>query len=325
MKDCQDIQPDLSAYLDGELAPRRRAEIEAHVATCPQCQRELAGLRTLAAGVAALPRLQPAPRFLAEVRRKITQGHGPESISWADYLFRPFWLKVPLEAAALILVGMFAVRFMKPMPAGKVATVEMAKVEEPNDVRRGARLYDSLAVPEKEAKAEPANEIAGESRRRIPATAGGAGGLTITAAPASGAAGWAQSLGIDPAKLHDVVTVGAKNPNDVMNRAEQLVAGHRGRVIPDPQSKDATGQVFFVELPREFAAGFTSELLRGSGTNALAMGEPTASRTGELTGIVETNADIKFLNRLLLNVEVEVKPPSSTMTVLEIRVVSPAR
>ena len=322
MRNCQDIQPDLSAYVDGELAPSRRAEIETHVASCSRCQRELAGLKTLAAGVAALPRLQPAPRFLAEVRRKIAQGHGPESISWTDYLFRPFWLKVPLEAAAVILVGMFAVRFMKPMPAGKVATVEMAKAEKPSDVRRDVRLYDSLEPPGKESKTEPANEIAGESRRRIPVVAGGTGGLTITATSASGAAGWAQGLGIDPSKLHDVVTVSAKNAGDVMNRAEQLVAGHKGRVIPDPQSKAATGQVFFVELPREFAAGFTSELLQGSGTNALATSEPTVSRTGELTGSVETNADTKFLNRLLLNVEV--KPPSSTTTVLEIRVVPPA-
>ena len=317
MKDCQDIQPDLSAYLDGELTPSQRAEIEAHVASCPRCQQELAGLRTLAAGVAALPRLQPAPGFLAEVRRKIAQGHGPELISWTDYLLRPFWLKVPLEAAAVIVIAMFAVWFVKPMPAGKVATVEMAKAEKPNDVRHDALLQKSLAPTEKEPKAGPASEIAGESRRRIPA----AGGLTITAAPASDVAVWAQSLGIAPSKLHGVVTVSATNLGDVMNRAEQLVAGHNGRVIPDPQSKAATGQVFFVELPREFAAGFASELLQGSGTNALATGVNMASRTGELTGSVETNADVKFLNRLMLNVEM--KPPSSTTTVVEIRVVPP--
>jgi hypothetical protein len=308
MRNCRDIQPDLSAYLDGELAPSRRAEIEAHVTSCPRCQRELAGLRTLAAGVAALPRLQPAPRFLAEVRRKIAQGHAPESIPWADYLFRPFWLKVPLEAAAVIVIAMFAVRFMKPMPAGNVTTFKMAKAEKPNDGRRDALLTRSLVLPEKEAKAEPANEIAGESRRRIPVVAGG---LTITAAPASGVAGWAQSLGIDQSKLHDVVTV-----------------------IPDPQSKAATGQVFFVELPREFAAVFTSELLRNPGTNVMAdkvegrdesvvaQSGPVGSGGGELTGSVETNADARFLNRLLLNVEV--KPPSTITTVLEIRVVPPA-
>jgi hypothetical protein len=210
----------------------------------------------------------------------------------------------------------------------------MAQANKPGDEGRGALLYKSVMPPEKGAKTEPASEMAGESRRRIPAAAGGAGGLRSTAAPASGVAALAQSLGVDPSKLHDVVTVGAKNPSDVMNRAEQLVASHKGRVIPDPQSKAATGQVFFVELPREFAAGFTSELLRNPGTNApagevgsrdesvVALNGPVGSGGGELTGSVETNADVKFLNRLMLNVEV--KPPSSTMTVLEIRVVPPA-
>ena len=42
MKNCQDIQPELSAYVDGELTPPQRVEIEAHVASCPRCQRELA-------------------------------------------------------------------------------------------------------------------------------------------------------------------------------------------------------------------------------------------------------------------------------------------
>jgi hypothetical protein len=75
-------------------------------------------------------------------------------------------------------------------------------------------------------------------------------------------------------------------------------------------------------------------LLRNPGTNApagevgsrdesvVALNGPVGSGGGELTGSVETNADVKFLNRLMLNVEV--KPPSSTMTVLEIRVVPPA-
>lgn len=335
MKNCQDIQPELSAYVDGELTPPQRAEIETHVASCPRCQRDLAELKALAAGMTALPKLQPAPRFLAEVRRKIAQGREPaESIPWRDHLFRPFWLKVPLEAAALIVIAMFVVRFVKPQTAGKVASFEMAKAEKPNGEPRDAPGYPAFVAQQTAAKAEPAAEPAAESRRRIPAVANSAGGLTIAPAATSGVASWAQSLGINPAKLHDIVTVDARNPGDVRNRAEQLAAKCNGKVIPAPQSKEATGQVFFVELPRECVAGFTSELLRNSGTNALAdksesrgepavtMVEPMGSRAGELTGSVETNVDNRFLNRLLLNVEV--KPPSSTTTVLEIRVVPPA-
>ena len=334
MKNCQDIQPELSAYVDGELTPPQRAEIDAHVASCPRCQRDLAELKTLAAGMTALPKLQPAPRFLAEVRRKIAQGHTPELVSWPDHLFRPFWLKIPLEAAALVVIGMFVVRFAMPRTAGKVATIEMVTAEKPNGEPRDVPGYKPLVAQATAAKAEPASEPAAESRRRIPAVTNSTSGLTVAPAGASGDAGWAQSLGINLSKLHDVVTVDARNPGDVRNRAEQLAAKCNGKIIPASQSKEATGQVFFVELPRECAAGFTSELLRNSGTNAIAdksesrgepavtMAEPMGSRSGELTGSVETNADNRFLNRLLLNVEV--KPPSSTTTVLEIRVVPPA-
>ena len=96
MKDCRKIQRELSAYLDGELTPSLRAEVEAHLASCAHCQRELLEMKTLTAGVAALPNLKPAPRFLTEVRRKIARDEKPEPMNWQDYVFRPYWLKVPL-------------------------------------------------------------------------------------------------------------------------------------------------------------------------------------------------------------------------------------
>ena len=323
MKNCQDIQPELSAYVDGELTPPQRVEIEAHVASCPRCQRELAELKTLAAGMAALPRLQPAPRFLAEVRRKIARGHEPGLVSWQDHLFRPFWLKVPLEAAALIVVGMFVVRFVKPMPAGKAATVQMARAEK-TDAQRAAALRHVPPVAQKKAKKteppnEPARVLTGprastaaapsmaipKSSLEGPIQAPGAqaapeqeAGRALSPAPET--AGWARSLGIDPSRLHGVVTVDAKDPSDIRNRAEQLAAKGKGRVIPAPQSKEATGLVFFVELPREYAAAFTSELLQNSGTNAEDRLLP----------------DLRLMGG--------VQPPASTTTVLEIRVVPPA-
>jgi Putative zinc-finger len=129
MKNCRKIQQELSAYLDGELTPSLRADVERHLTSCAQCQQELSEMKTLATGVAALPNLEPAPRFLAEVRRKIARAEKPEPMSWQDYVFRPFWLKVPLEAAALIVIIGLAIRSEHPWLTQKVARLESAGTE----------------------------------------------------------------------------------------------------------------------------------------------------------------------------------------------------
>ena len=125
MKSCQDIRGELSAYLDGELTSSRRAEVDAHLASCGRCQQELSEIRKLTAGVAALPRLQPAPRFLAEVRRKIAQDENSRPMTWQDYIFRPFWLKIPLEVAALIVVIGIIMRGEQPLPTHPIARREL--------------------------------------------------------------------------------------------------------------------------------------------------------------------------------------------------------
>jgi hypothetical protein len=111
---CPQIQTELSAYVDGELPPSIRAEVEAHIEGCPHCQEHLAELRRLAEGVAALPKPQPAPQFLAAVRRKIAHGETPEQKNWIDLLFRPVWMKVPIEAVALAAILVVAAVLVTP-------------------------------------------------------------------------------------------------------------------------------------------------------------------------------------------------------------------
>ena len=101
---CEQIQDDLSAYLDGELSPTRKAEIEAHVTGCAACQKRVVELEKLAAGVSAMSGMRPAPQFLSDVRRKL-RTEPARRTSWADVLFRPYWLKIPVEALALIVVA----------------------------------------------------------------------------------------------------------------------------------------------------------------------------------------------------------------------------
>jgi anti-sigma factor RsiW len=49
------VRAQMSAYIDGELADRRRGRMEAHLARCERCQHLLAGLRATISAVRALP------------------------------------------------------------------------------------------------------------------------------------------------------------------------------------------------------------------------------------------------------------------------------
>lgn len=103
---CDTFADDLSALIDGELPAARRAEVEAHVAGCVNCRRRVEELQRLVEGVAGLPKVQPASQFLAAVRRKIATGDAPREWTWVDVFFRPFWLKLPLEALAAVMIVM---------------------------------------------------------------------------------------------------------------------------------------------------------------------------------------------------------------------------
>lgn len=76
----------LSAYLDGALAPSERAAVDAHLDTCADCRARLAELRTVASLIGALPALAPSrrlvprvaavPAWLAPLRTLSTLGSG---------------------------------------------------------------------------------------------------------------------------------------------------------------------------------------------------------------------------------------------------------
>jgi anti-sigma factor RsiW len=56
---------DLTALLDGALAPDRAAEVQAHLDGCAACRAEVARLRAGIAALAALPPAPELPPFLA--------------------------------------------------------------------------------------------------------------------------------------------------------------------------------------------------------------------------------------------------------------------
>jgi len=100
---CHDATARFSDLRDGHLSGDELAEVERHVTNCPVCRTEWVYFREAVEALHGLGSVEPSPGFAARVRAKI------EAPPWhrrlARRLFIPWEIKLPLEAAALVLVA----------------------------------------------------------------------------------------------------------------------------------------------------------------------------------------------------------------------------
>ena len=85
----------VTGYVDEALGPAARAEVEAHLASCPDCRRQVDEERDLRGRLRALPSPEPRPAFEPQLRAALLAG--PRRRFWA----------LPL-AASLVVLGLWA-------------------------------------------------------------------------------------------------------------------------------------------------------------------------------------------------------------------------
>jgi anti-sigma factor RsiW len=98
---------DLTALLDGALAPARAAEVEAHLGACPACQAEAERLRGALAALGALPPAPALPHFFAtrlEARLQEERAK-PRSLGGLGSLFARLGALLPARPRALAWAG----------------------------------------------------------------------------------------------------------------------------------------------------------------------------------------------------------------------------
>src|SRR5207248_700543 len=107
---CAHMEATLNEYVDGTLATRDRASVEAHLAECSGCRTALAELRALVAGAAALPKtVEPSRDLWATIEARIVQR--------ATYnVQRAFW-RGALAAAAVLIIVLGLYRLLPPSTA----------------------------------------------------------------------------------------------------------------------------------------------------------------------------------------------------------------
>jgi hypothetical protein len=122
---CAEARDRLSALLDDLLDGDERALIEAHLAGCAECRRELAGLRQTVALVQAIEPVRAPAGFVDRVLAAARPAPWHRRI--ARWLFQPLRWKLPLEALAVALVGVTALYVYRQSPELQDA----ARVEAP--------------------------------------------------------------------------------------------------------------------------------------------------------------------------------------------------
>lgn len=157
-------QDDLTALLDGALAPARRAEVEAHLAGCAACRAERDRLAAALSALGALPPPpEPSPWFAARLAARLADETVPRAgMPLAGVLGRLLawrWrLAVPAAGlAAAAAVALLVVRHQRDQElalAGQLellqdleAVASVGDVETPEDAAVVASL-DALDRPE---------------------------------------------------------------------------------------------------------------------------------------------------------------------------------
>jgi hypothetical protein len=180
---CHDAREQFSALVDDALATGERAAVDAHLATCADCRRELQRFRDTVALVRAVA---PARAPAGFVDRVLEAAHpAPWYRRLARALFLPWPVKLPMEAAAIVLVAVGVALVYRGSPELRQAahyqeaeptvtrapesTPPPATAREADALRdtRGARGQDEPKQPSKDTPATP-QEPALEKKLTVP-------------------------------------------------------------------------------------------------------------------------------------------------------------
>jgi hypothetical protein len=139
---CQRVQENFIDYQDGSLPGDEAAELRAHLASCPVCQREWAALQEISAKLDHLSETpEPAPRLreqfyaMLDTHQRDADAPSPFALAWGkiDRFFASLLPGRPAPqfafALTLLVAGVFFGRQLAGKPATAVRTDDSDKKE----------------------------------------------------------------------------------------------------------------------------------------------------------------------------------------------------
>jgi anti-sigma factor RsiW len=100
---CEEARELFSAEVDARLLPEQRAGLERHLATCPECSQERERFGRTIALLRSVEEARAPAGFASRVLEAVRREPWPRRVIRG--LVRPVHVKLPLEAASIVLVS----------------------------------------------------------------------------------------------------------------------------------------------------------------------------------------------------------------------------
>lgn len=191
---CDDVRPQLTAYLDGELEDERGSAVRGHLRGCDACRRAADDEAALRDGLSSLPVVDVPASLWGNVQRRLAEEEVADSkrprwklvlASWKNWLPAPTPRFALVSGALAVIVCVWAWRHTHPhgegdiVPSSPLATAPMpAPVEaspQPRAIEKSGDVAEEVAaLPSQtsDSYAEAARELLGlanDARGRWPA------------------------------------------------------------------------------------------------------------------------------------------------------------
>jgi Putative zinc-finger/Predicted integral membrane protein (DUF2275) len=158
MKNCKEIENNLSLYLDNLLSREKKQSVEEHLKSCSQCTRALADLQKVKTMSRELSEIEPPPWFQKKIMAKVREE--AERKSLAQKWFYPLRIKIPVQVFATIFIVVIAVyiyrsgheQFKTVMPSQVPApVVEAQKDVVPQQIEKATEAVPATVMKAKVA------------------------------------------------------------------------------------------------------------------------------------------------------------------------------
>ena len=126
---CQEVQLQLSGYLEKSLDAIRTKSVETHLSSCPFCRAEIHGLSDCIRQVAELPTIETPLGFTQRVMAHAREIE-IEPTAW-QRLLAACKMTIPIQAAAMVLIGVLAVLLYQKDPRARNAEMSSEMTARP--------------------------------------------------------------------------------------------------------------------------------------------------------------------------------------------------